>query len=43
MTTIINATASRRLAPVTGRAYTLPVVRELPPRPIDAPGASGQW
>jgi hypothetical protein len=39
----INATASRRLAPVAAHAYTLPVVRELPPKPIDAPGASGQW
>jgi hypothetical protein len=41
--TFINSTATRRLPQSTGRAYTLPVVRELPPRPIDPPGAHGHW
>jgi hypothetical protein len=44
MTEHIRTTAPRRTQPIAAHAYTLPVVRELPPRPIDAtPGARWQW
>jgi hypothetical protein len=29
---------SNRTHPVTGHAYTVPVVRELPPRPVASAG-----
>jgi hypothetical protein len=42
MTNVTSSVASRT-AEIAAHAYTLPVVRELPPKPIDAAGASGQW
>jgi hypothetical protein len=31
---------THRIAPAPGHAYSVPVVRELPPRPVPAAGAS---
>jgi hypothetical protein len=33
--TIMKVDAGRRIRPISEHAYTVPVVRELPPRPPD--------
>jgi hypothetical protein len=43
MTVNITSAASTRTRPISGHAYTLPVVRELPTKPADPAGAGGLW
>ena len=38
-----NIVTDRRSRPVDWHAYTLPVVREMPPDPPDAPGTQSLW
>jgi hypothetical protein len=34
---------ARHTAQIAAHAYTLPVVRQLPPKPVDVDAANGQW
>jgi hypothetical protein len=43
MTSKPTAVADRRSRPIREHAYTLPVVREIPPTPADAAGAQSLW
>ena len=38
-----NARPRRRTRPIGEHAYTLPVVREIPPDPPDSLGAKSLW
>jgi len=43
MITPPNTRSDRRIRPISDHAYTLPVVRELPPQPADPVGAQSLW
>jgi hypothetical protein len=43
MTIWQGTAAHRRIRPISEHVYTLPVVRELPPRPPDPVGAQSLW
>jgi hypothetical protein len=43
MTLLTTTDAHRRTRPIREHAYTIPVVRELPPQPADPPGAQSLW
>jgi hypothetical protein len=43
MTNKPNAVPDRRTRPIGEHAYTLPVVREIPPDPPDPLGAQSLW
>jgi hypothetical protein len=43
MTIKRNVPADRPIRPIGEHAYTLPVVRELPPQPPDVVGAQSLW
>jgi len=43
MTSKRNIVTDRRSRPIDVRAYTLPVVREIPPDPPDAAGTQSLW
>jgi hypothetical protein len=43
MTTQTTPVAHRRIRPISQHAYTIPVVRELPPKPPDPVGAQSLW
>ena len=43
MTSKRNAVADRRSRPIREHAYTLPVVREIPPIPPDGAGTQSLW
>jgi hypothetical protein len=42
MTVIVPSAARNRIHPIAGRAYTLPIVRELPSQPAGA-GETFTW
>jgi hypothetical protein len=43
MTSKRNIVTDRRSRPIDVHAYTLPVVREIPPDPPDAAGTQSLW
>jgi hypothetical protein len=43
MTITSSPLADRRIRPITEHAYTVPVVRELPPQPPHPVGAQSLW
>ena len=43
MTSKRSIVTDRRSRPIDGHAYTLPVVREIPPDPPDTAGTQSLW